>query len=58
MLRIKTGCHELRSITHHHQQDLFAIFVDGSDLIKIDDATLSWGAIPPIGTPICGQLFN
>jgi hypothetical protein len=54
MLRIKTGRDELRSVTDHHQENLFAIFVDGSDFVKIDDATLSWRTIPPIGTPICG----
>ena len=58
MFCIKTGRHEPRSITDHHQEHLLAVLVDRSDLVKINDATLRSRTIPPIGTPICGQLFN
>src|SRR5258708_19471464 len=41
MSRVQACRHELRSIPDHHQENLFAIFVDGSDLVKIDNTVLS-----------------
>src|SRR6266852_2750583 len=38
MLRIHTRCHKCGSIADHHQERLFATFIDGSNLIQADDA--------------------
>src|SRR5882757_2546022 len=38
MLRIHIRCHKCGSIADQHQERLFATFIDGSNLIQVDDA--------------------
>ncbi|WP_429630948.1 hypothetical protein [Tunturiibacter psychrotolerans] len=44
MFRIQTACYKLRSIPHHHQENLFAVFIDTRNLVEIDDTILCWQA--------------
>src|SRR3981081_582539 len=39
MLRIHTRFHKRGSSADHQQEGLFATFIDGSNLIQVDDAT-------------------
>ncbi|MBB5329405.1 hypothetical protein [Tunturiibacter gelidoferens] len=56
MFCIQTTCYKPRSIPHHHQEYLFAIFIDTRNLVKIDDTILCWPTILT-DSPTFGQLL-